>query len=286
MNLAVCSISFRHHLISLEELACFAQTHGFRGIELWGVHAKNLAGRPEYGAEWLRHYGLSVPMISDYLPLEAPAEELWSKLELLASLARRWNARKLRTFAGRLASTATSHDERARVVARLRGACQRVADQGLLLLVETHPGTLADTVDSTLRLLTEVDHPALRLNFDVLHVWEGGDEPRQALSLLEPYVSHFHLKNVSSRERLEVFAPANVYSAAGSRLGMVSLFEGAFDYRSFLRDLASDSRLDASLEWFGDDVQTTLSRDRHAIEQLAAAPVESETLPRARRLTA
>jgi 3-dehydroshikimate dehydratase len=286
VNLAVCSISFRHHLISLEELAGFAQAHGFGGIELWGVHAKNLAERPEYGAEWLSAYGLSVPMVSDYLPLEAPAEELWRKLDLLASLALRWGARKLRAFAGHVASAATSHDERARVVARLRAACQRLADRGLLLLVETHPGTLADTMDSTLRLLAEVDHPALRLNFDVLHVWEGGDEPRQALSLLAPYVSHFHLKNVSCRERLEVFAPANVYSAAGSRLGMVSLFEGAFDYRSFLSGLAGDSRVDASLEWFGDDVQGTLSRDRRAIEQLAAAAVSKETLPCAQRLTA
>jgi 3-dehydroshikimate dehydratase len=70
---------------------------------------------------------------------------------------------------------------------------------------------------------------------------------------------------------LDVFAPDNVYSAAGSRLGMVPLFEGAFDYDAFLADLACDSRLEASLEWFGDDVMSTLSHDRHAIEQLSVA---------------
>lgn len=271
MNLAVCTISFRHHLVSIDEVARFAQAHGFQGIELWGVHAKNLAAQPEYGAEWLRDYGLTVPMVSDYLPLEAPAEELWSRLDLLTSLARRWGARKLRTFAGRVGSASATCDERARVAARLRSACQRMAERGLSLLVETHPGTLADTVASTRRLLAEVDHPAFRLNFDVLHVWEAGDEPRAALLELAPYVSHLHLKNVSSRERLDVFAPANVYSAAGSRLGMVPLFEGAFDYRAFLSELAGDSRLDASLEWFGDDVKGTLSRDLQAIEQLGHA---------------
>lgn len=271
MNLAVCTISFRHHLISIEEVARFAQAHGFQGIELWGIHAKNLAAQPEYGAEWLRGYGLTVPMVSDYLPLEAPSEELWGKLELLTTLACRWGAHKLRTFAGRTGSAAAGHDDRAHVATRLRGACQRVAERGLSLLVETHPGTLADTVESTLRLLAEVDHPALRLNFDVLHVWEGGDEPRAALAKLGPHVSHFHLKNVSARERLEVFAPANVYSAAGSRLGMVPLFEGAFDYRAFLSGLAGDARLDASLEWFGDDVKGTLSRDLQALEQLSVA---------------
>jgi 3-dehydroshikimate dehydratase len=268
VNLAVCTISFRHHLISIEEVARWAQAHHFQSIELWGAHARNLASEPSFCAEWLSDYGLSVVMLSDYLPLEAPTEELWGKLDQLVTLARRWGTRKLRTFAGRVGSVEASPEERAKIVARLRSACQRVAERGLLLLVETHPSTLADTAESTLRLLAEVGHPALRINFDVLHVWEGGDEPSAALARLRPHVSHFHLKNVSARERLEVFAPANVYSAAGSRSGMVSLFEGVFDYRTFLTDLAGDSRLDASLEWFGDDVKGTLGRDRSAIAQL------------------
>lgn len=271
MKLAICSISFRHHLISLDELASFARAERFQGIELWGAHAKNLVDQPEYGATWLSHYGLYVPMLSDYLPLEAPAEQLWAKLDALSRLARHWGARKLRTFAGRRSSTEASREERAHVVKRLRGACQRVAEQGQVLLVETHPRTLADTTDSTLRLLAEVNHPALRINFDVLHVWEGGDDPTSSLARLLPHVAHFHLKNVSSRERLDVFAPDNVYSAAGSRQGMVPLFEGAFDYGNFLAELASDARLEASLEWFGDDVMSTLSYDRHAIEQLSVA---------------
>ncbi|HKY39774.1 MAG TPA: TIM barrel protein [Polyangiaceae bacterium] len=271
MRLAVCTISFRHHVISLDELASFAQAERFQGIELWGTHAKNLADQPEYGARWLRRYGLYVPMLSDYLPLEAPAAELRRKLETLSTLARHWGARKVRTFAGRRSAAEASRGERAHVVLRLREACQRLADQDQLLLVETHPRTLADTTDSTLQLLAEVNHPALRVNFDVLHLWEGGDDPSVALARLRPYVSHYHLKNVSSRERLDVFAPDNVYAAAGSRLGMVPLFEGAFDYGTFLADLAGDSRLEASLEWFGDDVMSTLSHDRHAIEQLSVA---------------
>jgi 3-dehydroshikimate dehydratase len=271
MRLAVCTISFRHHVISLDELASFAQAERFQGIELWGSHAKNLADQPEYGASWLRRYGLYVPMLSDYLPLEAPAAELRLKLETLSTLARHWGARKLRTFAGRRSSAEASRNERAHVVRRLHEACERLADQDQLLLVETHPSTLADTADSTLQLLAEVNHPALRVNFDVLHLWEGGDDPSVALARLRPYVSHYHLKNVSSRAQLGVFAPDNVYSAAGSRLGMVPLFEGAFDYGTFLADLAGDSRLEASLEWFGDDVMSTLSHDRHAIEQLSVA---------------
>ncbi len=286
MNLAICTISFRHHLISLEQVARWARAHRFQGIELWGAHARNLQAEPEYGAEWLRGYDLCVPMLSDYLPLEAPADELWAKVEQLAALAGRWDAPKVRTFAGRTGSDQASAAERLLVATRLRGACERLADRGLLLLVETHPATLADTADSTLRLLAEVDHPALRVNFDVLHVWEGGDEPRAALARLRPHVAHFHLKNVSGRDRLEVFAPANVYSAAGSRQGMVPLFEGALDYRSFLTELVSDTTIDASLEWFGEDVKPTLSRDRLALERWGVRLGASQERPRGKRQSA
>ncbi len=276
MNLAVCTISFRHHLISLEQVALWARAHQFQSIELWGAHAQNLASQPEYDADWLKSYGLGVVMLSDYLPLEGPVGPLWLKLERLRELAGRWGARKLRAFAGRIGSQQADRTARRLVVERLRGACERAADSGLLLLVETHPSTLADTTRSTAQLIEEVDHPALRINFDVLHVWEGGDEPSRALQVLAPYVAHLHLKNVSSRERLEVFAPANVYSAAGSREGMVPLFEGAFDYRTFFSRIASHAGFDASLEWFGDDVMPILSRDR--LELLRLHPL--------RRLTA
>lgn len=270
MRLSVCTISFRHHLISMPELAAWAQAEGFDGIELWGVHAANLAVRPEYGASWLGSFGLEVPMLSDYLPLEGTNEELHHKLQLLSALARHWGATRLRTFAGRVGSAAASAAQRRHVVARLREACEALHPQGVFLLVETHPDTLADTAAATERLIAEVAHPALRINFDVLHVWEAGDDPAAALARLAPHIGHFHLKNVSSRERLDVFAPSNVYSAAGSRQGMVPLFEGAFDYREFLAELVMDARLTASLEWFGDDVQRTLLEDRRALGRLAS----------------
>ncbi|WP_265592731.1 hypothetical protein [Verrucomicrobium sp. BvORR034] len=58
---------------------------------------------------------------------------------------------------------------------------------------------------------------------------------------------------------------------------MVSLFNGAFDYRKFLALVMSETALwptlDASLEWFGPNVLGTLERDA---EQLSL--LEAETL--------
>ncbi|MBM7704552.1 sugar phosphate isomerase/epimerase family protein [Metabacillus iocasae] len=261
MNLSICTISFRHHLHSIDHLADWAQSNGFTGIELWGIHAKHLADEPSYNAQWLQSYGLQVSMLSDYFPLEASSLELTNAVQTLSSLGHRWGTKKLRTFAGQKASAATSKEERAYLVKQLRLVCELIHEQGQYVLVETHPNTLTDTLPSTLQLLEEVNHPALRVNFDVLHMWESGADPIEAFQVLQPFISHFHFKNITSRDQLNVFAPQNVYAAAGSREGMVPLFEGAVDYHSFLSIVAPLIDVDASLEWFGPNVKEVLASD-------------------------
>ncbi len=272
MKVSLCTITFRHHLLSLEEIARWARDHGFEGIELWGAHALNLTGYPAKNADWLAGFGLNVPMVSHYLPLEAEPSTLRQLAVNLCSHARHWGARKIRIFAGNRASAATSIEDRHKIVARLREVSAIAESHGLLLLAETHPNTLADTGASTLRLIDEVRHPAFKINFDVLHVWEGGDDPVAMHRALRPHIRHYHFKNVASREALGIFDPANVYSAAGRRDDMTPLFEGAFDYARLFVELSGEMTADASLEWFGGDCFETLSRDR---KQLAGALVDT-----------
>ncbi|WP_455274802.1 sugar phosphate isomerase/epimerase family protein [Rhizobium herbae] len=268
MRVSLCTITFRHHLISLGEIAAWAQTNDFQGIELWGAHARNLAQQPDRNAEWLDNFGLSVPMISDYLPIDADPETLRRKTVDLCRLARRWRAKKIRTFAGNRGSLATSADDRRVIVERLRDICAITATYGIHLLVETHPQTLADTAASTMQLIGEVDHPFFAINFDTLHVWEGGDDPVAVHREMKPFIRHYHLKNIVDRSDLAVFEPANVYAAAGRRDGMTPLFEGTVDYISFLSEVSSDPQIDASLEWFGNDCLDILRRDRRQVRQV------------------
>lgn len=268
MNISLCTITFRHHLMSLGEIAAWAQSNDFQGIELWGAHARNLAQQPDRNADWLDTFGLKVPMISDYLPLDGEAETLRLKTVELCRLARRWRTRKIRTFAGNSGSLSVCEDERQRIVERLREICAVVAGYGIHLLAETHPKTLADTAASTLRLIEEVDHPAFAINFDTLHVWEGGDDPIAVLRKMKPHIRHYHLKNVRDRTDLAVFEPANVYAAAGRRDGMTPLFEGTVDYADFLAEIAGDGQIDASLEWFGNDCLDVLRRDRRQVRRV------------------
>ncbi|MBX9975325.1 sugar phosphate isomerase/epimerase [Cytobacillus firmus] len=271
MKLSLCTISFRHHLQSIDQIAHYAQTNGFQGIELWGMHAKNLAEDIHYGSEWLSSYNLETTMLSDYLPLDAPLPVLMTEMQRVCALAHRWGTKKIRTFAGTKDSADISRLERIELVSRMKMLCKMAEAEGQMLLVETHPNTLTDNPSSTLQLIEETDHSALRVNFDVLHIWESGVDPLFALKLLRPYISHFHFKNIQSRSQLGVFAPNNVYAAAGSREGMVSLFEGAVDYRMFLREASDLIEMDASLEWFGPNVKDILTKDSKEIMRILQA---------------
>lgn len=267
MTISLCTISFRHQLISLGEIASFARTSGFDGIELWGAHARSLGTHKDKHADWLGDYGLTVPMISDYLPLEGDEESLRRKTVELCLLARRWKASKIRTFAGGKASVDTTATDRQHLVARLRQVAAIVESYGIHLLVETHPNTLADTAASTIRLIEEVNHPAMAINFDVLHVWEAGDDPVALHRSIGEFVQHYHLKNIIDRRYLGVFSPGNVYSAAGDRKGMTPLFEGAVDYAAVIARIPDIMAADVSLEWFGNDPMAVLSRDCQALRQ-------------------
>ncbi|MFD5850999.1 sugar phosphate isomerase/epimerase [Cytobacillus oceanisediminis] len=271
MKLSLCTISFRHHLQSIDQIAHYAQTNGFQGIEIWGVHAKNLAEDIHYGSEWLSSYNLETTMLSDYLPLDAPLPVLMTEMQKLCALAHRWGTKKIRTFAGTKGSADISRLERIELVSRMKMLCKMAEAEGQMLLVETHPNTLTDNPSSTLQLIEETDHSALRVNFDVLHIWESGVDPIFALKQLRPYISHFHFKNIQARSQLGVFAPNNVYAAAGSREGMVSLFEGAVDYRMFLREASNLMEMDASLEWFGPNVKDILTKDSKEIMRVLQA---------------
>ncbi len=278
MMLSICTISFRHQLVSIDQLAKWAQANHFQGLELWGIHAKNLAHQPHYNKNWLAEFGLRTTMLSDYLPLQANEPELKKQTLLLGRLAKHWGSQKIRTFAGNQGSSETSDSDFELLAKRLQKACDLLALYDLNLIIETHPNTYADTVSSTEQLFSEVNRDNLKLNFDVLHVWESKADIIPAFERLKPLINHCHLKNISSADYLDVFAPNTVYSAAGTREGIVPLFEGAVNYTEFLHHINhhpdEDIRnIDASLEWFGDECKNVLYRDRYLIQQLEQAGI-------------
>ncbi|WP_304618388.1 sugar phosphate isomerase/epimerase family protein [Paracoccus sediminilitoris] len=262
MRVHACSVALRHDRITAPGLAAQVLDAGFDGLEIWAPHAEALQ------ADWAALARRPVvPMLSGYLPVGTPAFDAQDALRLVG-LTTRWQAGRLRLFAGGVGWDAASGDDRAAITRDLRIVADMAQDHGIRIAIETHPGTLADSLPATLALMQGLDHPAVGLNVDILHVWEGGTDPLAALPVLAPHLLHLHLKNVTARDRLSVFAPGNVHDAAGSRDGMCPLFDGVLDYRTILSNVPND--VDMSLEWFGPAPMATMTADLGRIRSLAA----------------
>ncbi|WP_242308403.1 sugar phosphate isomerase/epimerase family protein [Bacillus cereus group sp. BfR-BA-01524] len=266
MKYSLCTISFRHQLISFTDIVQFAYENSFEGIELWGTHAQNLYMQERETTErelnFLMDKNLEITMISDYLDisLSADFEKTIEKSEQLVVLANWFNTNKIRTFAGQKGSEDFSEQERKEYVKRIRKICDVFAQHNMYVLLETHPNTLTDTLPSTIELLEEVNHPNLKINLDFLHIWESGADPIDSFHRLKPWTLHYHFKNISSADYLHVFEPNNVYAAAGSRIGMVPLFEGIVNYDEIIQEVR-DTDLFASLEWFGHNSKEILKEE-------------------------
>jgi 3-dehydroshikimate dehydratase len=261
MNIHACSVAFRHSSPTASELSGYIRQHGFDGIEIWAPHAREMAD--DWAALPERP---DVAMLSGYLPL-GTIDFYPSAARELVDLTSRWQAPKLRLFAGQMGWDQASVADRAAIIRDLRLVADMAQDQGLQIAIETHPGTLADSLTATCDLMQMLNHRAIGLNFDVLHVWEGGTDPVDALDRLAPYLCHVHLKNVTTRDRLTVFAPGNVHDADGDRTGMCRLFDGVLDYNRILPALPQ--RLDMSLEWFGPDPAKVMAGDLAVIRRTA-----------------
>lgn len=274
MRFSLCTISFRHQLISFQEISSFARKHRFDGIEMWGIHGEHLYEHARHATELelsaLRREHIHISMLSDYLNIDDESEfrNTVERCNRLIELAEWFGSPRIRTFAGQKSSMAISKAERERYIERLLILYDRCSKSGVQLIVEIHPGTLADSLSSILQLLNEVGRDKLRLNFDVMHVWEFGGNIMEHYETLETWVDYFHFKNVTSASGVGLFEPNNVYAASGKRKGMSILHDGIIDYREVLKRIVNRDCY-AALEWFGPAPLTVLEQEITWLQQMS-----------------
>ena len=85
----------------------------------------------------------------------------------------------------------------AELVERLWQLGDIAAGEGAVLAVEPHVRGLIDSVDRAVWLMQTVDHPAIRLNFDISHYALPGAafDLEDAATRLLPYAVHTHIKD-------------------------------------------------------------------------------------------
>ena len=69
---------------------------------------------------------------------------------------------------------------------------------GVDLLVEPEPGLLIETADQFERFMTQVNNPAIALNFDIGHFYCVKDDPVATLRRLAKFTRHIHLEDIAA----------------------------------------------------------------------------------------
>lgn len=73
-------------------------------------------------------------------------------------------------------------------------------EAGVALAIEPEPGMFIHGTAEMLRLLDEVDHPALTINLDIGHAWLTDDYLLQSIRDLAPHIVHLHWEDFPAGE--------------------------------------------------------------------------------------
>ncbi|MEM9190305.1 MAG: TIM barrel protein [Myxococcota bacterium] len=185
---------FRAHAgPNLVEQIRFAHAQGFRAIEDNFLKARPRDVQDRIG-EVLRELDMTMgvfvatfstasPMHGHYRPDQpsfvsrepAHVEAILDEVQESAELARRVNARWVTVLSGGEDPTVDRGYQTVQMVETLRRAAPIAADAGLTLGLEPinrrdWPGTFMHTIPQAYEIVRAVDHPAVKLLFDVYHV--------------------------------------------------------------------------------------------------------------------
>jgi len=256
MKISFCSIAFRKSSKTILEIIPIIADLGYDAIEIWGNHFGNIPLADI--KDVLKENNLQVAMVSPYMDFTgsmenwrqslATAEEFLNKAVALGSP-------NVRVFTGVVGSADASDKQWRSTVEGLKYISSKAAGTGVNFALETHPKTLVDTVDSTLRLIDEVAADNLRVNLDIYHMWEAHKDVVWVLEQLSPFISHIHAKNAKLPPALDGHHPL-LHDKHGSQeiYGVTTLADGNMLYQDFISAL-NDSEYDGylSVEWFGAD---------------------------------
>lgn len=165
----ISTVAFRNH--TLAEAIAVSQELGYSRLEIWQRHLYETPASawPDIVRE-LASRGMSAPVVAPFLSFTQGAERLKETREAARralEIAEMLGSSRIRTFTDvgpdGVGSDTASEEQWRTASEEIAGLCR--AHPRMLFVVETHPHTLADGVESTARLLKEVGQPNFKLNF-------------------------------------------------------------------------------------------------------------------------
>jgi sugar phosphate isomerase/epimerase len=108
------------------------------------------------------------------------------------------------------------------LVDRLNHLGRYAEARGITVALEHHVGNAAETPEQTIGLISQVESPAIRVNFDISHFNVMGIPIEESVAKMVPYAAHTHIKDERG------IAPNHEYLVPG---------EGEFDYAAYFRSM-------------------------------------------------
>lgn len=243
------SISFRKHTV--EELIAACVQNKLQTIE-WGgdihvPHGDLEKARTTVAAT--QAAGLTVGAYGSYFRAGHPDQPDFGGILSCAEILQ---APTVRVWAGGRGSAEC--EDRGPVIRTLRECCKMAADRNLTITLECHNNTLTDTIESTVQLLEEVSHPALRCGWQPQYKQTAEYRMRWLKTLL-PHLSTVHCFCwTSAHERLD-------------------LADGTAEWQGFIREMRTvTTEVPVMLEFVkNDDLSTQFARDAATLNGLLAA---------------
>lgn len=200
---------------------------GWSAIELRTVHGAAIADLDEQrfaeltGA--LRVSGLRVVGVASRIggwarPITAGFDLDLAELEVLTRRCAALGTRHVRIMSYPNDGL-TEHEWQRSAIDRIRVLARRAEQAGLVLWHENCSGWAGTDAERMLRLIEEVDSPALRLLFDTGNGVAHGYPGYELLSAIVPHVAHVHVKDADAGPGVEVnpgAGPRYVPAGAGA----------------------------------------------------------------------
>jgi sugar phosphate isomerase/epimerase len=111
--------------------------------------------------------------------------------------------------------TSDDEDSTQQSIQAIAELAQAAGDVGIQFALKLHYGQSIYNTRTALRLMSEVKHPALGLNYDATHIGRVGDEPVAALEALKDYVIHMHIRD-TQMDQLKISPPDGQIAGRGT----------------------------------------------------------------------
>lgn len=200
---------------------------GYDGVEFWQQYLDR-ADRKKV-KEMLDDNNISASQLCPYFDFTDTEERRFESIELgrkYVELAGYLNCPSIRVFTGKLSSKDASQELWRHAALSLRKLCD--IDPEINFVLETSPGNLMDTSESTLRLLSMTDRKNLCVNLQV--PLTDGEDIFISARKLGRHTRHLHACNWKLKE-------GGSWGGVGE---LTFLSEGDYDFKEFVSVLKSE----------------------------------------------